>query len=40
MTQLKNRLVDVADLEQFSVFDPSKLPTESDEAFKPMVTIS
>ena len=34
MTQLKNRLVDVADLEHFSVFDPSKLPTESDEAFK------
>ena len=34
VTQLQNRLADVADLEQFSLFDPSKLPTESDEAFK------
>ena len=34
MAQLKDRLADVADLEPFSVFDPSKLPTESDETFK------
>ena len=34
MTQLKNRLADVADLEPFSLFDPLKLPAESDEAFK------
>ena len=34
VTQLQNRLADVADLEQFSLFDPSKVPTESDEAFK------
>lgn len=34
MTQLKNRLVNVADLEPLSVFDPSKLHTESDDAFK------
>ena len=31
MTQLNNRLADVADLEPFYVFDPSKLP---DETFK------
>ena len=24
----------IADLEPFSIFDPSKLPTESDEIFK------
>ena len=34
MTQLKNNLVDVADLEHFFRFDTSKLPTESGEAFK------
>ena len=34
MTQLQNRFANLADLEQFSLFDPSKLPTESDEAFK------
>ena len=34
VTQLQNRLADVADLEQFSLFDPIKVPTESDEAFK------
>lgn len=33
-TQLKDRLADVADLEPFSVYDHSKLPTESGEAFK------
>ena len=34
VTQLQNRLADVADLEQFSLSNPSKLPTELDEAFK------
>ena len=34
VTQLKDKLADVADLEPFSVFDPSKLPTDSDETFK------